>query len=266
MSETAEFPAVTWRERMREKVRPRAAGLALALLLEVLLLLLLFSLGISGGQDRDGGEVLTSFDARDFAEPASETPEQAEQPAEAPPLETAQPAEQEEQPLPVPPPIVRPQPDRPSQPALIEVPREDMVRFDIAPTPAPAPAPAAPVQGPMGPPGPGSGGSDTPRMGTAPNGEPLYAAAWYREPRDGELRGYLSTAQGPGWGLIACRTVPDYRVEDCVMIDEYPMGSNIARSVLAAAWQFRVRPPRIGGRVLVGEWVGIRIDYGTRRE
>ena len=102
-------------------------------------------------------------------------------------------------------------------------------------------------------------------MGTAPNGEPLYAAAWYREPSDGELRGYLSTASGPGWGLIACRTAPDYRVEDCVGLDEYPYGSQINRAVLAAAWQFQVRPPRLGGRPMVGSWVRIRIDYGTRR-
>ncbi|HMN55067.1 MAG TPA: hypothetical protein PKC32_12870 [Sphingopyxis sp.] len=101
-------------------------------------------------------------------------------------------------------------------------------------------------------------------MGTAPNGEPLYAASWYREPSDDELRGYLSTASGPGWGLIACRTAPDYRVEDCVGLDEYPNGSHINRAVLAAAWQFKVRPPRVGGRVLVGSWVRIRIDYGRR--
>jgi protein TonB len=100
--------------------------------------------------------------------------------------------------------------------------------------------------------------------GTGPNGEPLYAAQWYRRPYDNELSGYLTTASGPGWGLIACRTVADYRVEDCVAIDEYPQKSNIARAVLAAAWQFRVRPPRRGGRVLIGEWVGIRIDYGIR--
>jgi protein TonB len=102
-------------------------------------------------------------------------------------------------------------------------------------------------------------------VGTAPNGEPLYAAAWYREPRRDELRGYLSTASGPGWGLIACRTVEDYRVEDCVGLDEYPQGSQINRAVLAAAWAFRVRPPRLGGRPLVGAWVRIRIDYGIAR-
>lgn len=134
----------------------------------------------------------------------------------------------------------------------------------IAPPPAP-PAPAAPrrVYGPpdVRPPAP----PDSVRVeGTGPNGEPLYAAAWYREPYDNELRGYLSTAIGPGWGLIACRTVADYRVEDCVILGESPPGSGIARAVQAAAWQFRVRPPRVGGRDQVGEWVRIRIDYQRR--
>ena len=76
---------------------------------------------------------------------------------------------------------------------------------------------------------------------------------------------YLSTARGPGWGLIACRTAPDYRVEDCVALGEYPEGSQITPSVLAMAWESRVRPPRLGGRVLVGAWVRIRIDYGINR-
>src|SRR5690606_6252113 len=117
-----------------------------------------------------------------------------------------------------------------------------------------------------GPPNIGeSASNDTEQVGTAPNGEPLYAASWYREPSDDELRGYLSTASGLGWGLIACRTAPDYRVEDCVGLDEYPYGSQINRAVLAAAWQFRVRPPRRGGQLLVGAWVRIRIDYGTGR-
>lgn len=106
---------------------------------------------------------------------------------------------------------------------------------------------------------------DSERVGTAPNGEPLYAAAWYREPEADMLGDYLSTARGPGWGLIACRTAPNYRVEDCVGLDEYPQGSQIARSVLAAAWEFRVRPPRLGGRPLVGSWVRIRIDYRIER-
>ena len=79
------------------------------------------------------------------------------------------------------------------------------------------------------------------------------------------MAGYLSTASGPGWGLIACRTAPDFRVEDCVGLDEYPNGSRITRAVLAAAWQFKVRPPQLGGVPQVGSWVRIRIDYGIER-
>ena len=101
---------------------------------------------------------------------------------------------------------------------------------------------------------------DSERVGT-PNGEPLYAAEWHRHPDRRMLGDYLSTARGPGWGLIACRTAPEYRAEDCVPLAEYLEGSQINRSVLAAAWEFRVRPPRRGGMPLVGSWVRIRIDY-----
>ena len=116
----------------------------------------------------------------------------------------------------------------------------------------------------MGPVDTGSPG-DSKRVGTAPGGQAMYAAAWYREPYADELAGYLSTADGPGWALIACRTAPEWRVEDCVALDEYPNGSNISRAVLAASWQFQVRPPRLGGVYKVGEWVRIRIDYTIRR-
>jgi protein TonB len=162
-------------------------------------------------------------------------------------------------------PVTEQPPSPPAEPAppMIPAPLAQPPAAKISPIPV-RPAPSARrVYGP-----PDSGGSssrDTERVGTAPNGEPLYAAAWYREPRDDELSGYLSTARGPGWGLIACRTAPDYRVEDCVGLAEYPQGSQINRAVLAAAWQFKVRPPRLGGQPLVGSWVRIRIDYGIER-
>lgn len=189
---------------------------------------------------------------------------------ETPEPSSAERQQTEEQPVSPP-----PAPDEPAPPAPVQ-PLPPPPATPIITAPAERPPPPATPRIATRPPGtrvygpPNTGGSsaasrDTERVGTAPNGEPLYAAAWYREPRDDELRGYLSTASGPGWGLIACRTAPDYRVEDCVGLDEYPNGSQINRAVLAAAWAFQVRPPRLGGRPLVGAWVRIRIDYGVRR-
>lgn len=106
---------------------------------------------------------------------------------------------------------------------------------------------------------------DSERVGTGPNGEPLYAAEWVREPTHQELSTYLPKAMpdGGGWGLVACRTVAAYHVDDCVELGDGPLGSHLARAVRLAAWQFLVRPPRVGGKPLVGEWVRIRIDYGV---
>ena len=178
-------------------------------------------------------------------------------------------------------PKVQPEPPKEVQPE--EVPPQPVEKTQpkpkivlASPVKAPAPAPVAAQPRPAAPPaasGPQFGPVDRSRgvagdsqrvSGSGPNGEPLYAATWYREPSSSELSGYLSTANGPGWGLIACRTVADYHVDDCVLLDEYPTGSNIGRAVLAAAWQFQVRPPRVGGRSMVGEWVRIRITQEVR--
>ena len=222
-------PATPYVEQLRIGTGYRALAISLAVLIPAFLLFLLLSFGFEEPPDvREESISVVSIEATEISEDAPE-PQPAPAEAVAEPKVT---------------PII-PTPSAPVQPA-------------------PPRAAARPVYGP-----PDTGGSsafrDTERVGTAPNGEPLYAAAWYREPRDDELRGYLSTASGPGWGLIACRTAPDFRVEDCVGVDEYPNGSQITRAVLAAAWAFRVRPPRLGGRPLVGAWVRIRIDYGRGR-
>ena len=120
------------------------------------------------------------------------------------------------------------------------------------------------MSGPVGPPDTPSRGDSTVVDHTA-SGEPIYAARWYREPTDQELAGYLSTAD-PGWALMTCKTEPQYRVDQCVLVDEWPAGSGMGRAVLASAWQLKVRPPQKGGRVLVGEWVRIRISYQLDRK
>ncbi len=113
----------------------------------------------------------------------------------------------------------------------------------------------------------GVGSDSTTADGTGPGGEPLYNAEWQREPTNAELAYYLPRGAPSGsWALIACRTVQRFKVEDCVELGDSPRGSGLARSIVNAAWQFRVKPPRVGGRALVGSWVKIRIDFSTKNE
>lgn len=242
-------PATPFVERLRTEAGRRTLGLALAILVEALLLLVLLTLGPGRPPGvEDGRPTVVSFIAPEISEEAGSEPQQRSE--ERP---ETQRTEHEEPRLP-----------QPAEPAAAPVaPAILPTRWQLPPSAAPPARPARPLYGPPDNRSPAF--RDTERVGTAPNGEPLYAAQWYHEPDDDMLRAYLSTARGPGWGLIACRTAPDYRVEDCVALDEYPEGSQINRSVLAAAWEFRVRPPRLGGRPLVGSWVRIRIDYELRR-
>jgi protein TonB len=261
--------------RLRARFGRRAAGLGLALLAEGLLVLALLTLSPTMTRTKEERTTVFAFAPE---RPAPATPDEAapapeREATDAPPTERLPEAPAEAAPSAPAPPVAAPAPPPMTPPATLPAPiillsREEMATADRALKPSTPALAAAPRRAAAGPRDTGgSFGADTPRVsGTGPNGEPLYAAAWYREPYPEELRGYLSTSRGPGWGLIACRTVKDYRVEDCIAVGEYPEGSNIARSVLAAAWQFRVRPPRLGGQSKVGEWVRIRIDYDLKRE
>lgn len=205
------------------------------------------------------------FTASELTEEANPEPEQdraesqSDAPSDRPPeFATIEPDRPTAIPVETPPTVVPRQP----APQLMPLDPSQMAAADISKPPRTAPRDNGPA---YGPPDTGTPG-DTQRVsGSSPTGEPLYAARWYREPTDAELAGYLSTASGPGYAIIACKTAPNFRVESCALETEYPSGSQIGRSIMAAAWQFRVRPPRIGGRSQVGAWVRIRIDYTIRR-
>jgi protein TonB len=106
----------------------------------------------------------------------------------------------------------------------------------------------------------GRNGASSKGNGTSLGAERLYNADWYKEPTHAEMAPYMPANLREGWGLIACRTIDHYQVDDCREIDESPPGSGLARGLRQAAWQFRVLPPRIGGRPMIGAWVSIRFD------
>ena len=239
-----------------DRLRKRLPAIALTIAIEVVIVLLLLSMGSVKREIVEMRDTLVAFTSSPEDEAADDAA--SPEPAAAETREIPEPREQAE----MVPEQAAPEMERPRAlpvPAPKPVLRSD---FSLDSVPKPVP-PAASAQkpkayGPAFTPSPG----DTPRIaGSGPNGEPLYAARWYRRPYDDELAGYLSTAQGPGWGLIDCRTVADFRVEDCVIVGESPQGSGIGKAVQAASWQFKVRPPQRGGRPMVGEWVRIRIIY-----
>ncbi|MXO59436.1 hypothetical protein GRI89_07765 [Altererythrobacter salegens] len=227
----------------------RIAGVTVTLALEAVLLLALLTLGSGITKKTVPFADIVSFDARDYSQPSPD-PEPKPRPATQPRIEPQRIVPPAPQPSPPPAAVI---PVAPT-PAPIVQPQQP-----VSPRPITAPPPGAKVYGPAAP----SRQADSQRVGTAPNGQPLYAASWYRRPTDKELLGYLSTATA-GYAVISCRTVPDFRVEDCVLETESPKGSGMGRAVLSAAWQFRVRPPMIGGQYQVGDWVRIMISYDIR--
>jgi protein TonB len=215
--------------------------MALAIGINVLLLLLLLTLGVSRAQKPKTGDVLS-------VDLIPESHSSAAQTALKAPAHTKLVTRPE--PLPKPPPIVLPVKPTIAQPQhsspWIEMSKQDMAAADITKLPKA---------------GDGAGSDDSEEVGRGPNGEVLYAAEWARHPTNAELGGYMPANAPDGYGLVACKTIPGNRVDDCIELDQYPHGSHLASAVRQAAWQFRVRPPRKNGRPLIGSWVQIRIDY-----
>ena len=137
---------------------------------------------------------------------------------------------------------------------LIELTREELSKTDQAMASQAGPALAQ-----------GSGrGGDSAVVGKGPRGETLYAAEWLREPTSQEIGHYLGSASG--MALIACKTYPQYRVEECYALGSVPASARLDRKLLEATWQFKVRPPRKNGQLMIGEWVRIRVEWNMREE
>lgn len=246
-----------WPNAEAQPLRRRATALAVTVIVHLLLLYLL--LRLAPEQFAPMGRVGSLMT---FSVMPSPTPEKsqkaASKPAAAQPKVTTavQPPKQA-----LPPPIVKMPTPLKMPDGFIELSRNDMGKVDQAMS--------APHAGPTGQTAStsGSGEGDTPSS-MGPNGQLLYAAEWYRRPTDAELGPYMPHRQLPegAWGEIACRTVARYHVEDCQELGDSFPGTGIARGMRQAAFQFLVRPPRVGGQLMVGTWVRIRITLTEHPE
>ncbi len=228
--------------------------MAFALVLNLLLLLALFTLSPRFEPPKVDDRLPVTFDvetgqkteeAQAKAEKAEKreqdkaSPQKAAEPVVRPPVPQEKPAEQPPSPFP-----------------FIIMNREQMAAADIGNMPKAAAGAGASGQGDSAAvSGPGEG----------PGGVQLFEAEWYRRPTDAELSPFIpGNAPAEGWGLVACKTIDHYHVENCQTLGESPLGSGLARAVRLAAWQFLVRPPRVNGKPMVGSWVRIKITYSQR--
>ena len=225
--------------------RRRSMAIVLTICIEVLLLMALLLSRPTFGPKGKSGEPLISIQAQgekqaDKTETSEkEAVEEKEQAKEPPRLTEAPP------PKPIPPPA--------TTGAFIEISRQDFANGDIGKLPKRSKADSG---------GASANSGSASGAGEGPGGAPLYNAQWYKEPTDGEMALYLPPVRTPGsWAMIACQTVENYRVENCQAMGESPPGSRLASALRQASWQFRVRPPRVGNKPMIGAWVRIRFDF-----
>lgn len=245
---TAAYPVSAYRGR--PTFRSRLSAFLLALVIVAALIVALIGLGYIPITDPGDGKPLSIFDVAGQGERVTTT--QRSKVAAAPRATRATTTATRRR---TPPPVPTPEPAPP-----IEWPKEIMLlsrdQFASADVGKMERAAGAPTQGG----GAARGAGDSPfEEGAGPGGARLYGAEWVREPTRAELAFYLPKTRESGWGLIACRTAPRNRVVDCQVLGESP-GSGIARGVREAAWQFQVRPPREGGKPMIGVWVRIKFD------
>ena len=162
-------------EPLRSERGRRVVGLIAALLIEAILLIVLLTLNIHDEPDAAPGS-LTVVDLK----AQDDSPEESEQ-AEQEPSESAPQFEQRTEPS-------DPQIERPEAVQPDVVPPAQPVPQPVMPSPFQLPAPSQParpaqpaapkqVYGPVDS-GSRSGGAESEVVGTAPDGQPLYAARW----------------------------------------------------------------------------------------
>lgn len=232
----------------RSDIRERAGGLAFALGLNALLLLALLTLSPKMLEPPPDERNPVTFELA----PGPRAEEKAKADKSERKAKESAPQKRAEARITPPPPVETPPETLPSPLPFMELSRDQLAAADIGRMPAKGQGQGAAQGNSAQVAGPGEG----------PGGVQLFAAEWYRKPRDAELSPYLpASAPGNGWGEVACKTVDNYRVENCQALGESPRGSGFARAVRLAAWQFQVRPPRVDGKPMIGSWVRIRIDY-----
>lgn len=229
------------------------SSLLSAAIIVIALLIALYQTAVAPQQKKARNPVTFNIEGED-ADSGKKAPEKAKK-AES--VEKDQPQQSEvrvETPVP---PVEKPT-EAPEKPAFsfLKVSRADMAAANIGAMKRSGSGDAGLAKGNNG---------STYGPGEGPGGAVLYNADWFKEPTDAQLGGYIPTNAPPaGWGMVACQTMDRYRVDNCQILGESPRGSGFGRAVLNAAWQFQVIPPRINGKPQVGEWVRIRIQYGSR--
>jgi hypothetical protein len=223
----------------RSLLRRRATALSLTIAAHLLLILLLLTLAPPLMTRKVPENPLLTFDVPAATQKAAPRPRAvAQRKSASPPLPKAPTVAQQ-----VPPPVM---------PDLIP----GLEKFDLRQLPR-----AASQSETAEASGQGRNSASSYGPGEGPGGARLYNAEWYREPTQAELAAYLPARLQPGWGMIACQTVPRYRVDNCRVLGSEPPGSGLGGAVRQAAWQFLVRPPRIDGKPVIGAWVKIRIEF-----
>lgn len=226
--------------RASASLRSRAVAWILSLAIMAAILLALVWISTAPEREPGDGSTLAAFDVLPSTRPAAATVR--EKPAEQP--RTPPPPRAEQTP---PPPVVA----IPELPEMLRMNRQDFASSDIGAIRS-------------APPGAGRGPEVASSDAAAPSGQipgpdTLFPADWYREPTRAEMATYMPPRAQVGWGMIACRTIDRFHVDDCRELGETP-GSGIARGMRRAAWQFLIRPPQVNGKPMVGAWVRIRFD------